>query len=188
MIDFRKATFIKSAAGKSGFLKDRPQVVFLGRSNVGKSSLINALCDNGKLMYVSKTPGRTQMLNYLDIESNYYLVDAPGYGYASGPIGRFEQLMLEYFDVTKNTYAIVLTDSRRPFTDDDLAIMDMLVEKQIPSLVVMTKADKLNQKEKAAAIKRVQTLYPEEEFLFVSVKTKAGIQELRGILAKQLQK
>ena len=96
--------------------------------------------------------------------------------------------MLEYFDVTKNTYAIVLTDSRRPFTDDDLAIMDMLAEKQIPSLVVMTKADKLNQKEKAAAIKRVQTLYPEEEFLFVSVKTKAGIQELRGILAKQLQK
>ena len=188
MIDFRRSQFLKSAAGPAGFLLDRPQVVFLGRSNVGKSSLINAICDNSKLMYVSKTPGRTTTLNYLDLDSKIYLVDAPGYGFASGPDGRFEKLMLDYFREIRRVFAVVLTDSRRPFTTDDLEVMKLLEQFNVKSVVVLTKSDKLNQKERAAALKRVKELFPEEDFIFASVKTRENLPVVKSLICRALSK
>lgn len=188
MINFRKAFFITSTIASKDFLDDRPQVVFLGRSNVGKSSLINALCDNSKLMFVSKTPGRTTLLNYLDLDEEFYLVDAPGYGYASGEQGHFEQMMLDYFTKVKKVFAIILTDSRRPFMDSDLAMMELLSQFGVKSIAVLTKADKLNQKGRSEASKRVKSLFPEEEFIFASNKDKNSIEAVRKVISDELIK
>lgn len=187
MIDFRRASFLKSAARRSDFLTDRPQLVFLGRSNVGKSSLINAVCGNSHLMYVSRTPGRTQLLNYLDLEGRYYLVDAPGYGYASGSANNFESMMLDYFRTVTRVAPVLLTDSRRPFTDDDRAVIGLLSSFGLNPTVILTKADKLNQSGRAQALAAVRKFSPQGEFVFASVSDAASLNGVRNLLARRLQ-
>lgn len=190
MVNLSKPEFVKSAPTSDDFLPDKGQVVFLGRSNVGKSSLINALTSSPKLVYVSKTPGRTQMINYFLIDHDYYLVDAPGYGfYERGP-ENFEKLMSDYLgqgsDIVKMAY--VLIDSRRGIADDDLSVIKLLEYNRLSFTFVLTKADKLNQSEKAAALKTLKASYPEQEAILVSVKDKSGIDEVRKHISKSLQK
>ena len=155
MINFLNATFIKSCPNRNEKPQaQKPEVLIVGRSNVGKSSLINALTQKKKLAFTSSKPGHTRLLNYYDIDNKFYLVDAPGYGYAKGGIDLdrlFAEMMSSYFDSnTDLKLVLILLDARRELSEDDLEIVEYVKENNIPFAFVITKYDKVNQKEKSA--------------------------------------
>lgn len=155
MINFLNATFIKSCPNRNEKPQaQKPEVLIVGRSNVGKSSLINALTQKKKLAFTSSKPGHTRLLNYYDIDNKFYLVDAPGYGYAKGGIDLdrlFAEMMSSYFDNNSDLrLVLILLDARRELSDDDLEIVEYVKENKIPFALVVTKFDKVNQKEKSA--------------------------------------
>ena len=155
MINFLNATFIKSCPNRNEKPQaQKPEVLIVGRSNVGKSSLINALTQKKKLAFTSSKPGHTRLLNYYDIDNKFYLVDAPGYGYAKGGIDLdrlFAEMMTSYFDNNSDLkLVLVLLDARRELSTEDIEIIDYVEENNIPFALVITKFDKVNQKEKAA--------------------------------------
>ena len=155
MINFLNATFIKSCPNRNEKPQaQKPEVLIVGRSNVGKSSLINALTQKKKLAFTSSKPGYTRLLNYYDIDNKFYLVDAPGYGYAKGGIDLdrlFAEMMSSYFDNnTDLKLVLILLDARRELSEDDLEIVEYVKENNIPFALVITKYDKVNQKEKFA--------------------------------------
>ena len=155
MINFLNATFIKSCPNRNEKPQaQKPEVLIVGRSNVGKSSLINALTQKKKLAFTSSKPGHTRLLNYYDIDNKFYLVDAPGYGYAKGGIDLdrlFAEMMSSYFDSnTDLKLVLILLDARRELSEDDLEIVEYVKENNIPFALVITKYDKVNQKEKSA--------------------------------------
>ena len=190
MINFKNVTFIKSTPS----VKDRPpesfpEVLIVGKSNVGKSSLINALCQRKGLAFTSSKPGHTRLLNYYDIDHRFYLVDAPGYGYAKGGIDLdklFGTMMDEYF--TDNRFlelVLLLIDSRREFGENDVEIFDFLKENNIPFFVIITKTDKINQKGKSQLLKRLQELEIKDNVYLTSSLEQRTLDKLRsGIEAK----
>ena len=128
-----------------------PEYAFVGRSNVGKSSLINMLMDKKKLAKTSQSPGKTQLINHFIINDNWYLVDLPGYGYAKVSKSMrkdFNKLIKDYADYRKNLMCLfVLLDSRHKPQQNDLEFMRWLGKKQIPFAMTFTKADKLSSSE-----------------------------------------
>lgn len=126
---------------------DLPEYAFIGRSNVGKSSLINMLCQRKSLAKTSSTPGKTQLINHFVINDNWYLVDLPGYGYAKVSKklrGQWEGFIKKYLFTRPNLlYTFVLIDSRIEAQKIDLEFMEMLGMKGIPFVMVFTKIDKL---------------------------------------------
>lgn len=155
MINFLNATFIKSCPNRNEKPQaQKPEVLIVGRSNVGKSSLINALTQKKRLAFTSSKPGHTRLLNYYDIDNKFYLVDAPGYGYAKGGIDLdrlFAEMMSSYFDNNSDLkLVLILLDARRELSQDDLEIVEYVKENKIPFAIVITKYDKVNQKEKSA--------------------------------------
>ncbi|MBQ1468651.1 MAG: YihA family ribosome biogenesis GTP-binding protein [Solobacterium sp.] len=135
-----------------------PEIVFAGRSNAGKSSLINALVNRNNIAYSGKTPGKTRMLNFFEVDEKYSFADAPGYGYAAGnkdTADTFSRLMDPYFAHREALKLVVLVlDIRRIPNEDDLLMLDYARQAGIPLLAVCTKSDKLsnnqifNQKQK----------------------------------------
>ncbi len=132
---------------------DRPEYAFIGRSNVGKSSLINMLCNNSKLAKTSSAPGKTQLINHFNVESDegkWYLVDLPGYGYAKvsqSSRRRWEQMIEGYLRHRENLATVfVLIDSRHEPQKIDLAFIDQLGKWEVPFCLIFTKADKETQK------------------------------------------
>jgi GTP-binding protein len=188
MLNLSKCQFVKSAPGKKDFLLDRKQVVFLGRSNVGKSSLINALTGIKKMAFVSKTPGRTQMLSYFDIDKKFYLVDAPGYGYYDYKDLDFEPLMLSYLEVGSRIVrrAYVLIDVRRGVSEDDKAVLKLLTDHGIPYRIVFTKCEKMNQSEKAVLAKEINSFFPGMKVIVTSAEKNIGIDELKRDVSESL--
>lgn len=186
MINFRNTIFIKSASSykdvPSDFLKD---ILFVGRSNVGKSSLINSLCDNSKLAFVSSKPGFTKLLNYFNVDKKFYLVDAPGYGYSkscSQEIDFFANLMEDYFNFNSSLRGVIfLLDSRHEPNKDDVLIFNFLKQNDVPFVIVLTKADKINQSEKYRISNNIKKMFEIEPYqtIFVSTKNKFGIDKLR---------
>ena len=149
---FINVKFIKSASKKAEFIEDElPQIAIVGRSNVGKSSLINLLTNNSKMAKTSSTPGRTRLVNYFNINNQCYLVDLPGYGFAKASknlTSAWDSVMNDYFiNNEKLKLVLVLVDSRILPTDLDIQMLDYLAENEIPALIVMTKTDKLNRSE-----------------------------------------
>lgn len=143
----RTAIFKKSASGLRECPKpDLPEFAFIGRSNVGKSSLINYLCNNHKLAKTSATPGKTQLINHFVINGNWYLVDLPGYGFAKTGKEKkkgFETMIIDYCRKRSNLLCLfVLIDSRLPLQKIDLEFLLWCAENQIPFALVYTKADK----------------------------------------------
>jgi len=124
-----------------------PEYAFIGRSNVGKSSLINALMNQKKLAKVSSTPGKTKLINHFVINENWYLVDLPGYGYAKvskKDRAGFHQIITDYFKGRENLQCcFTLIDSRVPPQKIDIEFVNLLAEHGIPQVIVFTKADKL---------------------------------------------
>ncbi len=170
----KNVKFIKSAADKSGWIDDNtPEIVLLGRSNVGKSTFINNVSNNTSLAKVSVKPGKTKLLNFFDAEnSKYRLVDAPGYGYAG--VSRdtdqsFARMMSEYLSDRENLKgALLLLDSRRIPNEDDININNILIDNKIPYIIIATKYDKLNQSERAKLHRNLtSTLGIDENFTII---------------------
>ncbi len=153
------ASFFKSSSNVKQCPKaDRPEYAFIGRSNVGKSSLINKLCNRKALAKTSSTPGKTQLINHFSINnSEWYLVDLPGYGYAkvskklrSG----FSKIILDYIGHRENLMCLfILIDSRIPIQKADLDFMNLMVENGVPIALIFTKTDKLNKTQYATNTK-----------------------------------
>ncbi len=148
----RKAEFIKSSSSLKECPKpDMPEYAFIGRSNVGKSTLINMLCTNSSLAKTSATPGKTRLINHFLINGNWYLVDLPGYGYAKVSQSmrkEFDKTLVNYLTKRENLYCVfVLIDSRIPPQSSDLSFVNRLGELRIPFALVFTKTDKITQRE-----------------------------------------
>ncbi len=153
-MEIKKAIFVKSSSSISGCPKlDLPEYAFIGRSNVGKSSLINMLCNHRGLAKTSVKPGKTRLINHFLINENWHLVDLPGYGYAkvSKDMRKtFDKMLFDYLVKRENLYCVfVLIDSRIPPQDNDLTFVNRLGELQIPMAIVFTKTDKSSQREVA---------------------------------------
>ena len=140
----------------------RKAIAVAGRSNVGKSTLINAITEGKKIAKVSATPGKTQSLNFFLADDRFYLVDLPGYGYAKVPpeVKKTWGALVEgYLTQAPNLRGLVfLIDSRRQFQDDDKMLLEWVINRQLPFLVVMTKADKLSHSQLIKAVRDMRHL------------------------------
>jgi GTP-binding protein len=157
-MQFKSARYVGSYAKLSDSPQDTlPQFAFIGRSNVGKSSLINYLCNNKTLAKTSGTPGKTQTLNFFMIEEKFYLVDLPGYGYAR--VGKqlragFSKLIAYYLKNSKDLLCVyTLIDMSIPPQKLDIEMLQFLSSHEIPFQIVFTKADRLTQAKRHLAIK-----------------------------------
>jgi GTP-binding protein len=195
---FQQAVFLTTVAN----LRDMPQdsvreVAFAGRSNAGKSSTINTLAGRVRLAYVSKTPGRTQHLNYFTLAEGKYFVDLPGYGYAKAPEAirsQWEGLIGPYLNKREQLAGlVVIMDIRRPMTDLDLRLIDWFRPTGRPIHILLSKADKLSRQEQTKALRSVKAevatwgdadLYSVQ--LFSSLK-KTGVEEAEQVLARWLE-
>lgn len=166
---------------------DRHEYAFIGRSNVGKSSLINMLTNHGKLAKTSATPGKTQLINHFLIDNDWYLVDLPGYGYArasKSQRGQFSSILRNYILQRENMVCLfVLIDSRHDPLKIDLEFMEWLGENGVPFVMVFTKADKLKTTERMNCIAKYQEVMKETweamPLTFItSAETKLGRVEL----------
>lgn len=192
MINFTNVTFVKSCPTR----KEKPQVsksevLIVGKSNVGKSSLINALCARKKMAFTSSKPGHTRLLNYYDIDNQFYMVDAPGYGYAKGGLDLdrlFAEMMESYFDNNKELkLVLILLDARRELSADDQEIINYVKESNVNFYLVITKYDKVNQKEKAALNKRLaEEGFNKEQVYFTSSLNNDGLNLLKKGIEKAL--
>ncbi len=139
--------------------KPLPEIALVGRSNVGKSSLINHLLGQKKLAKTSSTPGKTQLLNFFSIDEKFLLVDLPGYGFAKAPsevIQHWSKAIDDYLNHRETLRLILLLlDSRRDLTGEDIALIQWAQHKKVPLLVILTKTDKLKEIEKEAQLKKI---------------------------------
>jgi GTP-binding protein len=192
----QKAKFITSANHINELPEDDGlEIAFAGRSNAGKSSAINSLSRQNRLAYVSKQPGRTQLVNFFEIEERKYLVDLPGYGYAKVP-----ESMRKHWQKTLPTYLqqrqslvglVIVMDIRNPMTSLDINMLDWFAPRQKPIHVLLTKCDKLSKDKQNRTLFSVQkelenqwsTFYqtPCTAQLFSSLK-KIGLEEADGVL------
>ncbi len=188
-MNYHKVTFLTSF-GTAGQLppSGTPEVVFAGRSNVGKSSLINALFQQKGLARVSATPGKTATINFFQAE-NMTFVDLPGYGYAKvsqREKQRWAGLMEGYFAQDRDIALVLsLVDSRHPPSREDLQMLDFLIDQELPFLVVLTKVDKMSpreRRERLAAFRQELPMGEELAILPFSAQTGEGREELRAIL------
>jgi GTP-binding protein len=169
------ARFVKSAKQANDFPKDRkPEIAFCGRSNSGKSSLLNALTNSQGLARTSSSPGRTQLINFFLVDGQTYYVDLPGYGYAKVPKGIRDTWgeMVEGYLRNREPLklAIMLVDSRIPPTDSDQTMKGWLDHFGIPNLVVLTKSDKISRNELTKALKIcAETLQTKEIIAFSAI-------------------
>jgi GTP-binding protein len=160
-MQIKKAIFKQSASSIFGCPKPTLQeYAFIGRSNVGKSSLINMLCNNNKLAKTSATPGKTQLINHFLINEAWYLVDLPGYGFAKtskSSRAKFETIIYDYCKKRETLVCLfVLIDSRLPLQKIDLEFMLWCGENEIPFSIIYTKADKNSKAELARNIKNIE--------------------------------
>jgi len=174
--------FLKSAFQEAHYPPpDRPEIAFGGRSNVGKSSLLNVLVNRRKLARTSGRPGRTQAINFFMVDDRLYLVDLPGYGYARVPLKVKEswgKMVENYLQGRTNLRAVVvILDIRRDPSEDDKALLQWLAHYGIAAIVVLTKADKLKRhhtKERAKIIREQLSEISSESPVIFSAKTRDG--------------
>jgi GTP-binding protein len=189
----RGADFLKGVVAMDGMPPaDRPEVCFAGRSNVGKSTLINALTGRKGLARASNTPGRTQEINFFTLGESHYLVDLPGYGYAEAPVAVVQkwQRLLKAYLAGRATLrrAFVLIDARHGIKPVDEEIMGLLNTAAVTFQVVLTKADKVKAKDRDSVLAQVRkrlathpAAFP--ELVLTSSETGDGIPTLRAIIA-----
>ena len=191
---FSKETrFVKGVVDMQGLPNpDKIEVCFSGRSNVGKSSLINALTGRKGLARASNTPGRTQEINFFSIPENHYLVDLPGYGYANAPVKVVEQwqnLLKQYLAGRQSLRrAFVLVDGRHGVKKVDTEIMSMLDSSAVTFQVVLTKLDKVKEKDRGNILEQVRSSLQNHpaafpEIILTSSEKGWGIQTLRSVIA-----
>ena len=195
MVNFAKAEFVTSyGVAEQIAASNRPEVVFCGRSNVGKSSLLNKLCNRKNLARVSSKPGKTATVNLFSLGDEYWLTDLPGYGFARRSDQekiRWAGLMEGFFRADRNiVLALVLLDSRHDPTADDEDMIRYLQSAGIPFLCVLTKTDKLNKTEfaeRTSALKAYALSRGAEDALPFSVNGDVFVKNIQNVLSKYLE-
>jgi len=185
--------FLKGVVDMNGLPPaDRLEVCFAGRSNVGKSSLINAITGRKSIARASNTPGRTQEINFFKTGEHHYLVDLPGYGFANAPIGvvkKWQQLLKSYLSGRSSLRrAFVLIDIRHGIKKVDEEIMDLLDTSAVTFQCILTKSDKVNAEQQNKVLNQVRNKLQKHpaafpELLVTSAEKKAGLETLRSIIA-----
>jgi GTP-binding protein len=189
-----EAKFLKSASQASHYPVTKvPEVAFYGRSNTGKSSLINALVKKKGLVKTGSKPGMTQMINFFTYGEDLMLVDLPGYGYAEAP-GRirekFPAMMKEYFEVRDQLKLVcLLLDIRRIPSDLDVQTANLLADLEIPTALILTKADKVSGNERTNQLHKIaQELgLTTEDLYLTSAEKGTGLQEVWVMIREQLR-
>ena len=187
MTVFSQAAFLRAAARAADFPPPGPpEIAFAGRSNVGKSSAINAITGRKALARTSKTPGRTQTINFFTLGEEARLVDLPGYGYARVPHSMrdaWRALVADYLQSASVACVVIVMDARHPLTPLDEQLLNWLGD--VPRLLLFSKADKLSRSEQARLLATVKSR-GDATLLFSSV-TKQGVEEARDLLEQWLQ-
>ena len=188
-IPYNQAEFVLSAASPAAFLRDgRKQLAFAGRSNVGKSSVINCLTGRKNLAHVGATPGKTAQINYFALGEAAYLVDLPGYGYAKvskAERDRWGRLMEAYFASGLISWGVMIVDARHKPTADDVTMARWFFDTGCPVIVVAHKLDKLKTSESEpnrARIREALGLGPEDRLVPFSAERGDGREALRALL------
>lgn len=187
----RVLSFKKFEFNKELFL---PEICFAGRSNVGKSSLVNSLLNRKDLARVSKQPGQTKTILFYRIDNFFSLVDVPGYGYAAlskKKIAEMSMLLNSYFSSTKNLKRVyILIDSRQGIKEIDINFLDFLNQNKLQYNYILTKSDKIRQDDKKKIIYKLtkEKGIPLFDIIFTSSKTKEGIKELKRNILNELLK
>ena len=155
------AEFVKSAAKTGQFPSaDRPEVAFAGRSNVGKSSLLNKLLNRRKLARTGSTPGRTQLINFFNVDDRMYFVDLPGFGYAKVPLAvraAWQPMVEGYLSDERDIRLVtVLVDIRREPGVEEIRLLDWLDANELPAIVIATKVDKIKRGQRAARLAAIR--------------------------------
>ena len=170
----------------------KPEIVFSGRSNVGKSSLINKICNRKSLARTSSAPGKTATINFYRV-NDFYFVDLPGYGYAkisNRERARWDRLINGYFKNDRDLRLVVqLLDCRIDPTKDDLTMLDYLTQMNIPFIIALTKSDKLNKTEQSQAVEKFKELcgeYSFDDIVLTSTLKGTGIEEIKAIIERYL--
>lgn len=167
---------------------DLPEVAMIGRSNVGKSSIINAMTSQRQLAKTSSTPGKTQLLNYFIVNDDFYLVDMPGFGFAKvskTERSRWASVAESYFLERANLRAVgLLIDSRHPGLEADGEVVQWFTEQGIPFFIVLTKADKVKQSDLAQHQNLLRTLAAPIDVIITSAEKKLGVDKLRGLIKR----
>lgn len=183
----RSTTFIKSAVKPDAFPEGSlPEVAFCGRSNVGKSSLINILVNRKNLVRTSSTPGRTQLINFFAVNDSLSLVDLPGFGYAEVPLSvkkEWGPMMRTYFEVRECLCAMILLfDIRRTPREEELMLIDWARQYDIPLIPVVTKADKVTKGLRAKHVKEISAAsgIDAKEFILSSTVSREGREVIWG--------
>lgn len=194
-IRYRNACFLNSVHSLAQLPPDTGrEVAFAGRSNAGKSSALNVLTGQRQLARVSKTPGRTQLLNFFQMEPERYLVDLPGYGYAQVPdaIRQHWRLLLERYLRERRALCglMLLMDIRHPLTPLDRQLLDSCAYRQLPTHILLTKADKLSRGAARTVLQQVQKMlktdYPSASAQLFSAMTQLGMDEAHAQLDQWL--
>ena len=193
---YRQASFLISAGKARQFPQGGREVAFAGRSNAGKSSAINTLCDNKGLARTSKTPGRTRLVNFFSIDDEHRLVDLPGYGFAKVPLAmkkEWEKLMTEYLSEQQALSGLVIImDIRHPLNETDWQMIEWCHHYQLPAHVLLTKADKIKRGAQQASKLKTQKLIKEAGLdasvqIFSALK-KTGLDQLVATLDEWMKR
>ena len=188
----KNVKYIVSAPSKKFWIaSDRKEICIVGRSNVGKSTFINKICNHNALARVSNTPGYTKYINFFDVNNSFYLADTPGYGYAKASWTRdesFANMMQEYIYERENLICVILiVDGKVGFTSDDLLLLDMLRDANRDVLIVASKIDKTNQSIRSAFNKKAKEVLQEKEYnnmlLYSSLKPETVTKVVERIIS-----
>ncbi|SCK11362.1 ribosome biogenesis GTP-binding protein YihA/YsxC [Vogesella sp. LIG4] len=186
---FQKAQFFTTVNHLQDLPPTRCEVAFVGRSNAGKSSAINTLCNRTRLAYVSKTPGRTQHINFFDLGQERFLVDLPGYGYAEVPEAvraHWVQLLGRYLQTRDSLVGLLLImDSRHPLKELDWKMIEFFQMTQRPVHILLSKADKLSRQEQQkvlSSVKKQLAEHPNITIQLFSSSKKTGTEEVSRVV------
>ncbi len=192
-MNYQNAEFVISAVSKKQFLRDLPEIVFCGKSNVGKSSILNCLLGRKALARTSSKPGKTAQINYFKIDGTCYFVDLPGYGFAKVSdlqLKKWGEYISSYFSDNENkALVILLMDIRHEPTALDLQMADMLAEREIPYIIVGTKTDKLNKTQQQEQITLYEAYCEENDTYFIpfSAKTLQGKEDVLACIEQAVE-
>ena len=195
-INFNATKFLLSAMAKAHMPSDDgAEVAFLGRSNVGKSSALNVIAGVNKLARVSKTPGRTQCINFFTLVEKKFLVDLPGYGYAKVPKvlkDKWQKFLSEYLEQRKSLCGLILlVDIRHSAKDSDLEIIEWALNANFPLHILLTKADKLSRGAQMSVLQKWKNQYKDYSqvmsFQVFSSLKKTGVDEVQAKISEWLE-
>ena len=192
-MEIKQASFVKSAVYERDYPEHlgKLEFAFVGRSNVGKSSLINSITGRKKLAKTSKTPGRTQLINYFKANDDFYIVDLPGYGFAKVPKAMKKEwgdTMNRYLASHRGKFVFVLLDIRRVPSEEDMEMLQWLDHYDVPFKIIFTKMDKVSANEKFKCLKdiRKKIEFDNRDVLFHSSLTNSGRDQVLAFIEEML--